>query len=108
MNVYVILENYNDYPENGGGLQGVVGVYNTQEEAEKICASLNDGYNIDNYNYFVLPYELNTCTVIIPQPKPWLDYWYTPYDPKATEFNEQVRKLTEKARTGKVVIDEKY
>ena len=38
----------------------------------------------------------------------WLDYWYAPYDPTATEFNEQARKLTEEARTGKVEINEKY
>ena len=108
MTVYIIFENLDDYPENGGGLQGAIGVYDSQQEAEKICALLNASYNEDGYGYYTLPFEVNKCDISIPQPKSWLDYWYAPYDATATEFNEQARKLAENARTGKVEINEKY
>ena len=40
MKVYVVEEYLNDYPENGGGFQGIVAVFNAQEKAEEYCKQL--------------------------------------------------------------------
>jgi len=40
MKVYVIEEYLNDYPENGGGFQGIVAVFDAQEKAEEYCKQL--------------------------------------------------------------------
>ena len=37
MKVYVVEEYLNDYLENGGGLQGVAAVFDSQEKAEEYC-----------------------------------------------------------------------
>lgn len=40
--------------------------------------------------------------------KSWLDYWYKPYDPNDTEFNEKARELAEQRNNEKVEINEAY
>lgn len=39
----------------------------------------------------------------------YLDYWYKPYDPEATEFNEQARISAEnRDKSEAVELNEKY
>ena len=38
----------------------------------------------------------------------WKDYWYKPYNPEDTEFNERARELAEKRDGAKIEINERY
>ena len=40
MKVYVVEEYLNDWPENGGGFQGIAAVFDSQEKAEEYCKPL--------------------------------------------------------------------
>lgn len=37
MKVYVVEEYLNDWPENGGGFQGIAAVFDSQEKADEYC-----------------------------------------------------------------------
>ena len=37
MKVYVVEEYLNDWPENGGGFQGIAAVFDSKEKAEEYC-----------------------------------------------------------------------
>ena len=37
MKVYVVQKYLNDYPENGGGFQGVDCIFDSKEKAEEYC-----------------------------------------------------------------------
>ena len=38
----------------------------------------------------------------------WKDYWYKPYNPENTEFNETARRLAEERNSAKIEINEQY
>ena len=82
--IYTIFENWDEYPEDGGGLQGIVGMYDNLTSAQKMCDALNRAYNSDGYGYYIEEHKLNYCTEPIPQLKTYLDYWYKPYDENYT------------------------
>lgn len=46
MKVYVVEEYLNDYPENGGGFQGIVAIFNSKEKAEEYC---NPSWILEDY-----------------------------------------------------------
>ena len=106
--VYIILENWDEYPEEGGGLQGVVGVYDNLTLAQKTCDVLNRAYNSDGYGYFVVEHKLNYCSEPIPQKKTYLDYWYKPYDKDYTHFNKEAHDLAHARTSAGVELNEVY
>ena len=56
MKVYVVEEYLNDYPENGGGYQGVACVFDSKEKAEEYCKPLclfEDGEKGETYYEYV-------------------------------------------------------
>ena len=54
MKVYVVEEYLNDYPENGGGFQRIVAVFDSQEKAEEYCRPLClfEDYETDEREYY--------------------------------------------------------
>ncbi len=106
--VYIILEDWDEYPESGGGLQGVVGVYDNLQAAWRTCDALNRAYNSDGYGYSVVEHKLNYCSEPIPQPKTYLDYWYKPYNEDYTRFNEEAHDLAHARVNELVELNEAY
>lgn len=58
MRVYIILETYNEYPESGGGLQGVAGVFASLENAEEYSDKMAKKYGKDGYYYEIQDWEV--------------------------------------------------
>lgn len=106
--VYMIFENWDEYPEEGGGLQGVVGVYDNLTSAQKMCDALNRAYNSDGYGYYIEEHKLNYCSEPIPQPKTYLDYWYKPYNEDYTVFNKEAHDLAHARASAGVELNEAY
>ena len=54
MKVYVVEEYLNDYPENGGGFQRIVAVFDSKEKAEEYCRPLClfEDYEVDEREWY--------------------------------------------------------
>ena len=62
MKVYVVEEFLNDYPENGGGFQGIVAVFTDKAKAIEFCKpqSLFEDYELTDGETY---YEYVECEV---------------------------------------------
>ena len=51
--VYIVIEWYDDYPEEGGGFQCVLKGFTKEEDAKKFAEEFNAEYSEDRYYYSV-------------------------------------------------------
>ena len=58
MKVYIVIEDLNDWPEMGGGLQGNCGVYDSYDKAKAQADKLAKEYGQDNYSYTIEEWEV--------------------------------------------------
>lgn len=49
MIVYVVMEEQDAYPEEGGGLQGISKIFQKEEDAKAYRKKMADAYSFGNY-----------------------------------------------------------